>query len=93
MDKFVFFFKSAGFQFFGVFFENNQILNESISCISFFMQEFANNKGADQPAHPHGLISAFAVQICESISRIAMSKITKFWLVSVADETGFSLAL
>ena len=78
-------------------FENNQIfifgINESISCISFFMQEFANNKGADQPGHPHGLISAFVVQICESISRIAMSKITKFWLVSVADETGFSLAL
>ena len=42
-----------------------------------------NNKGADQPAHPHGLISAFVFRSFESIiSRL-----------SVAMETGLSLAL
>ena len=42
-----------------------------------------NNKGADQPAHPHYLISAFVFRYFESIkSRL-----------SVAKETGLSLAL
>ena len=42
-----------------------------------------NNKGADQPAHPHCLISALVLRSFESIiSRL-----------SVAKETGFSLAL
>ena len=27
----------------------------------------ANNKGADQPAHPHSLISAFVIRFLESI--------------------------
>ena len=41
-----------------------------------------NNKGADQPAHPHSLISAFVFRSFESIiSRL-----------SVAKETGLSLA-
>ena len=42
-----------------------------------------NNKGADQPAHPHSLISAFVFRSFESI----ISKL------SVAKETGLSLAL
>ena len=43
---------------------------------------FVNNKGADQPAHPHSPISAFVFRSFESIiSRI-----------SVAMETGLSLA-
>ena len=42
-----------------------------------------NNKGADQPAHPHSLISAFVFRSFESIiSRL-----------SVAMETSLSLAL
>ena len=42
-----------------------------------------NNKGAEQPAHPHGLISAFVFRLFESIiSRL-----------SVAMETGLSLAM
>ena len=28
---------------------------------------FANNKAADQPAHPHSLISAFVIRFLESI--------------------------
>ena len=38
---------------------------------------FANNKGADQPAHPRRLISAFVIHLLESIkSRLARSKIS-----------------
>ena len=38
-----------------------------------------NNKGADQPAHPDSLISAFAVSLLENtISRLAKSKILNF---------------
>ena len=36
-----------------------------------------NNKGADQPAHPHNLISPFVIRLLESIiSRLATSEIT-----------------
>ena len=42
-----------------------------------------NNKGADQPAHPHSLISAFVFRSFESIiSRLSVDK-----------ETGLSIAL
>ena len=41
-----------------------------------------NNKGADQPAHPHSLISAFVDSFESIILRL-----------SVAMETGLSLAL
>ena len=42
-----------------------------------------NNKGADQPAHPHSSVSAFVFRSFESIiSRL-----------SIAKETGLSLAL
>ena len=38
---------------------------------------FANNKGADQPAHPRGLISAFVIHYFEStISKLTTSKIS-----------------
>ena len=40
---------------------------------------FANNKGADQPAHPRSLISAFVICLLESIiSRLATSEISIF---------------
>ena len=52
------------------------------------------NKGADQPAHLRRLISAFVIHLLESIiSKLASSKISIFELVSVAEETGLSLAL
>ena len=58
---------------------------------------FANNKGADQPAHSCSLISAFVIRNFESIIYIyinlAIVEISILLLVSVADETGFSLAL
>ena len=55
---------------------------------------FANNTGADQPAHPGSLISAFVISFLESIiCKLATDEISIFWLVSVAEETGLKLAL
>ena len=43
------------------------------------LRGFANNKGADQPAHPRSLISAFVTRFLESIiSRLATSGISTF---------------
>ena len=43
------------------------------------LQGLANNKGADQPAHPRSLISAFVIPLFESnISRLATSEISIF---------------
>ena len=40
---------------------------------------FANNKGADKPAHPHSLNSAFVIRVLESIvSKLAKSEISLF---------------
>ena len=53
---------------------------------------FANNKGADQPAHPCRLISTFVICFLESIIfTLITSEISTFQLVSVAEETGLSL--
>ena len=42
-------------------------------------RRFANNKGADQPAHPHSLISALVIRFFESIiSKLATSEISIF---------------
>ena len=46
---------------------------------------YANNKGADQPAHPRSLISAFIVRCLDSIfPLVSMSKISSLYLASVA---------
>ena len=43
----------------------------------------ANNKGADQPAHPRSLISTFVIRFLESIiSKLATSQI-KIFLASL----------
>ena len=43
------------------------------------LRRFANNKGADQPAQPRNLISAFIIRCLESaISKLAMSEISIF---------------
>ena len=58
------------------------------------LRVFANNTGADQPAHPRRLISAFVIRLPESIiSQLASSEISMFYLVSVAEEAGLTLAL
>ena len=51
----------------------------------------ANNKGADQPAHPRSLISTFVVHYLDSIIPIlAKSKFSRLYLVSVAEQAGLS---
>ena len=61
-------------------------------CEKTCLQGFANNKGADQPAHPRSLIIAFVIHILESIiSRLAISEISTFLLVFVAEQTGLIL--
>ena len=43
------------------------------------LRGFANNTGADQPAHPRSLISAFVNHVLEStISKLATSEISFF---------------
>ena len=46
-----------------------------------------NNKGADQSVHSHSLISAFVICFLEFciISKLAISKMSMFQLVSVAE--------
>ena len=58
------------------------------------LRGFANNTGADQPAHPRSLISAFVIHVVESIiCNLATGEISIFWLVPVAEETGLKVSL
>ena len=53
-----------------------------------------NNTGADQPAHPRSLISAFFFCFLESIiCKLAAGEISIFKLVSLAEETGLKHSL
>ena len=53
---------------------------------------YANNKGADQPAHPHSLVSTFVVCCFDSmICILAISKVSRFYLASVAEQAGLHL--
>ena len=53
---------------------------------------YANNKDADQPAHPRSLISAFVIRCLDSmIPLVSMSKISSLYLLSVAAQAGLSL--
>ena len=52
----------------------------------------ANNKGADQPAHPRSLISAFVICFLDSFTyRLATREISSFKLVSLAEQAGLNL--
>ena len=55
----------------------------------------ANNKDANPLAHPHSLISAFAIHLLNSIIKLklAPSEISLFYLVSVAETAGFGMIL
>ena len=53
---------------------------------------YANNKGADQPAHPRSRISTFFVRCLDSIIHtLAKFIISRLWLDSEAEQTGLSL--
>ena len=48
---------------------------------------YANNKGADQPAHPCSVISAFVILSLESIiAKLATFKMSNLSLVSVVEQ-------
>ena len=54
---------------------------------------YANNKGADQPAQPRSLISAFVVRCLDSIISLdSIAEISRLQLASVAAQTGLCLA-
>ena len=58
------------------------------------LRGFANNTGADQPAHPRSLISAFVIRFLESIiCKLSTSEISIFELVSAAEQAGLNLIL
>ena len=54
--------------------------------------QYANNKGADQPARMRSLISAFVVRCLDSIiSLLVIVEISGPWLASVAEQACLSL--
>ena len=56
------------------------------------LMSYANNKGADQPAHPRSLISAFVVRCLNSVmSLVSVTEISSLMLASVAEQTSLSL--
>ena len=56
------------------------------------LMPYANNKGADQPAHPHSLISTFVVRCSNSmICILAISKVSRIYLASVAEQARLNL--
>ena len=56
------------------------------------LMPYANNKGADQPAHPRSLISAFVVRSSDSvISLVSRSEISRFQQVAVAEQAGLNV--
>ena len=66
------------------------------SCMSHVMRKlfmpYANNKGADQPAHLRSLICTFVVHCLGSIiPLVSISKISSLYLVSATAQTSLSL--
>ena len=56
------------------------------------LMPYKNNKGADQPVHPRSLISTVVVRCEDSmICVLAISKVSRFKLVSVAEQAGLNL--
>ena len=56
------------------------------------LMSYANNKGADQPAHPRSLISAFVVRCLDSVmALVSVTKISNLMLASLAEQAGLSL--
>ena len=58
------------------------------------VMSYANNKGADQPAHPCSLISTFVVRCLDSVmSLVSVTRISSPMLASVAKQASLSLTL
>ena len=57
------------------------------------LMSYANNKGADQPAHTRSLISPLVVHYLDSIISLdSIAKISRHYLASVAAQAGLCLA-
>ena len=57
------------------------------------LMSYANNKGADQPAHPRSLINAFVVRCLDGIISLdSIAEISRLLLASVAAQAGLCLA-
>ena len=56
------------------------------------LMSYANNKGADQPAHPRSLISAFVVRCLDSVISLDSIAGLRLELASVAALAGLCLA-
>ena len=60
------------------------------------LMSYANNKGADQPAHPRSQTCAFVVRYLDSVmcvmSLVSVTKISSLMLASVAEQGNLSLA-
>ena len=55
---------------------------------------YANNIGADQPAHPRSLISAFVVHCLDSVmSLVPVIEISSLMVASAAEQAGLNLTL
>ena len=73
----------------GPFNEHDTIWASSLE--NLFLR-YANNKGTDQPVHPHSLISAFVVRCLDSIiPLVSISEISSLYLASMAAQGGLSL--
>ena len=55
------------------------------------VMSYANNKGADQPAHPRSLVSAFVRCLDSVMSLVPVTKISSLLLASVAEQASLSL--
>ena len=79
-------------------FEKNDALNVTLGQALFGPRRektmVSKNTGADQPAHPYSLISAFVFRFLERItSKLARSEISTILLVYVAEQAGLNLPL
>ena len=53
---------------------------------------YANNKGADQSDYPRSLIIIFVIRCLDSIIPLfVIAEISRIYIVSVAEQAGFSL--
>ena len=56
------------------------------------LMAYANNKGADQPAQPRSLFSTFLGHCLDNmICILAISDVSRFYLVSAAEQAGLNL--
>ena len=57
-----------------------------------YLMSYSNKKGADQPAHPCSLISAFVVRYLDSIISLdSIAEISRLYLASMVEQASLSL--